>query len=98
MPPMSAHRENPQNSGGSHVSAWITVMIAAPLIYLLTLPGVVAAAVPAGSITPGSRPSKWLISYLTPAVLLCKFEPFSEIYGSYCEWCWKTVLKRADLH
>ena len=94
---MPAYREHPHNSGGSHASTWITVIVAVPLLYLLTLPAVVAVAVPTGSFTPGTPPSKWLVSYLTPAVLLCRFQAFSDAYGSYCQWCWKIVLKRTDL-
>ena len=92
---MSAQRENPQTSGASHASAWITVIVAVPLLYLLTLPAVVAAVVPIGSPAAPDR-SHWLYTYAVPAVWLSEMDVFSKLYNPYCEWCWKAVLKRTD--
>jgi hypothetical protein len=71
------------------------MIVAVPLLYLLTLPAVMAVAVPIGSSAP--HPSKWLEVYFTPASWLYNFEPFAKVYAPYCEWCWKTVLRRTDL-
>ena len=91
---MSAHREDPQSSDASHASMWITLIVAVPLLYLLTLPAVVAMVVPIGSSGPG--PSHWLNIYVAPAVWLSEMDVFSKLYNPYCEWCWKAVLKRTD--
>ena len=109
--PQNTHHVRPSRQpaglSGSHATTWITVIVAVPLLHLLTMPAVVAVAVPSGSlgtalgVPSGSsavpRPRKWLDIYITPALWLCKADTFSNVYAPYCQWVWKTMLKRTDV-
>jgi hypothetical protein len=75
-------------SGRSHALAWIvTVLVAVPVLYVLTFPVVMWYAYwkdHTGDHSP--REPRWLLTYSVPYVYLARETPLSHPLVSYYDW------------
>lgn len=84
---MSAERST---TGRSHAAAWTVSVLAAPLLYLLTLPPLVIA-----TGTPhrhGVQVAEGLKPYCLPWGWLAKNTPMHSVMADYYEWWMEALL------
>lgn len=83
---MSAERST---TGKSHATAWTVSVLAAPLLYLLTLPPLVIAT--GTRHARGVARADFMEPYLVPWQWVARNTPLQPLMSDYYEW-WMEVL------